>query len=503
MPRRCVALHNTMKKTILCLVATAALAAGAPPTTTPISEYWDTAFGWREAPLPETHVPASLHHGMPAKHQISRRYMGVPTTAHLVRQTRRDDAAAHASRRFFPASPQRFMPYLDGIFVPGNTCAEPCEWVGKDALSTSAQWVKHRLSRIGLQYDLTLSYNYTGILPRPNRNRSDFSSFNNCLTGKWFLYRNPRGSHGLFLSYEADWGIGTNFNERRRSAQSSIGSLSNPQGSLRGGKGVFLPELALGWSGLNGRWVMMAGTLDTSNYLDQNAYTGSWAGGLMNQSFGYNPCLPLMWNNWGYLTAWQPTRDFYAMYATTGTSAGVNQNPLTRISSSNWVHIAELGFIHEDSLGLGPGTYRLQFTLTEHEGRSGCGGAINFQQQLGRSSHLGFFTRCGYMDPDAAAITGVKAAATAGLVLQAPFRSSGWGSRSNAEQVYLGFLWQRPAATENPAKHHDEYGLELGTVLQLTPTFFLQPDLQYIFNPIHSTGRDGALVFQLQGVLKF
>ena len=38
---------------------------------------------------------------------------------------------------------------------------------------------------------------------------------------------------------------------------------------------------------------------------------------------------------------------------------------------------------------------------------------------------------------------------------------------------------------------------------QVTPTFFLQPDVQYIFNPVHATDKDGAFVLQMQGVFKF
>ena len=107
------------------------------------------------------------------------------------------------------------------------------------------------------------------------------------------------------------------------------------------------------------------------------------------------------------------------------------------------------------------------------------------------------------MDQDAARLTGVKCAATAGLVLQAPFTQSGWGSRSNNENLSFGFLWQRAASSEKPMKNKDEYGLELSTVVQVTPTFFLQPDLQYIFNPVHGTDKDGAFVMQMQGVFKF
>jgi carbohydrate-selective porin OprB len=64
-------------------------------------------------------------------------------------------------------------------------------------------------------------------------------------------------------------------------------------------------------------------------------------------------------------------------------------------------------------------------------------------------------------------------------------------------------MWLRPADSVQPQRNHDEYGLELSAVIQVTPTFFLQPDVQYIFNPVSQTDRGGEFVFQLQGVFKF
>jgi porin len=46
--------------------------------------------------------------------------------------------------------------------------------------------------------------------------------------------------------------------------------------------------------------------------------------------------------------------------------------------------------------------------------------------------------------------------------------------------------------------HQDEYGLELGYVLQLTPTIKLQPDLQVVWNRAHNPDSGPATVFQLQ-----
>ena len=495
-----------MKAKSLCYMLAATTVAGSAGAQQ-ASGYMDTAWGWEPAFLEIVEVPVSLQRGLTPQEQMARRHAGVPTRQHLLHQNRnRDEDTSKgpcSGWRFMPATPQKFMPYLDSLFVPGNTCAEPCEWMNQDLVSTGAQRLKTALSRYGFQYDLTASYNYTAIHPKPHGHRSEFSAFNWMMTGTWFLAKDCDNSQGVFLTFEADWGTGTNFTERRSSASRSLGSLSNPQGSLRGGNGVTLPQLALGYSGFDGKWVAMAGTLDLSNYLDQNAYASSWAGGLMNQSFGSNPCLPLTWANLGFMTAWQPCNSFYAMYATTSTNTGLNQNPFNDLSSNYWAHIGEIGFIREDVLGMGPGTYRLQYTITEHGGKTGTGGGINIQQQLGKNSNVGFFTRAGFMDQDAASMTGVKCAATAGLMLRAPFTNSGWGSCSNYENISFGFLWQRAATSEKPYEHKDEYGLELSTVVQVTPTFFLQPDVQYIFNPVHATDKDGAFVLQMQGVFKF
>lgn len=471
-------------------------------------QYLETMFGWDPFTQSEKQVSGSLRKGLRAEEQQPRRYAGVPTHESVLRRsTPAGDSSGKTPPcrgwRFFPSAPPRYMPYLDSIFVPGNTCAEPCDIIPEDSISTAAQRTKAALSRIGLQYNLTLSANYTGLPQRLSGRQRDFMAFNNMANVVWFLAKDCDDSQGVFLSLEADWGQGVNYSERSRSAQRSIGSLSNPQGCSRGGKGVFIPNLALGYSGFDGHWLGMVGTIDTTDFLDQNAYSASWSGNLMNESFNFNPCLPLEWSNWGYLTAWQPTKNFYTMYATTGCNGEINHNPFPFISSRAWVHIGELGLITEDFLGLGPGLYRFQYTTTRYKGETGSGAAINFQQKLGKDSRLGFFTRCGVMDEDAATVNDVRACATFGFVLQAPFRARGWGSRANSDQVALGFLWERAARSAKPYTHKDEYGVELSAVMQITPTFFIQPDVQYIFNPVYESRHDGTLVLQVQGVFKF
>lgn len=497
-----------MKTTPLYPLLAAALCAAPAAQAQYPWQYLETMFGWNPFTQNSSQVSGSLSKSLRAEQQQPRRYAGVPTHESVLRRsTPARDLSGKTPPcrgwRFFPSAPPRYMPYLDSIFVPGNTCAEPCDIIPEDGISTAAQRLKTELSHIGLQYNLTLSANYTGLPQRFSGGRRDFPATNNVANITWFLAKDCDDSQGLFLSLEADWGQGVGYSERHRSAQGSIGSLSNPQGSVRGGHGVFIPNLALGYSAFNGQWVGMVGTIDTTDFLDQNAYSASWSGNLMNEAFNFNPCLPLEWSNWGYLTAWQPTKNFYTMYATTGCNGKINHNPFPYISSNAWVHIGEIGLITEDFLGLGPGLYRFQYTTTRYKRQNGSGAALNFQQQLGKESRLGFFTRCGILDEDAATVSNVRACTTFGFVLQAPFRSRGWGSRANSDQVALGFLWERAARSTKPYEHKDEYGLELSAVMQMTPTFFIQPDIQYIFNPVHETQRSGALVLQVQGVFKF
>ncbi len=403
-----------------------------------------------------------------------------------------------------PNTPQKLMPYLEGIFTMPATCLEPSLLGATDPISEAAQAVKGMAADIGWHYYLTFSFNYANLTPSTSGMKSDFVSSNNEFWGTWTLAKSADNKQGIFLMMEADWGEGFGFNQNTEGIQQSLGSQSNPVSATRGGEGVFIPSLSLGYSGWDGKFVAMMGTLDTSNFLDQNRYSANWSGNLLNLSFNYNPCLPLLWGNWGYMTAWQPLKSFYALYATTGSNGAIGHNPFQYISDDYWVHLAELGYVQDDMMGWGPGTYRFIYTITREAKKDGVGAAINIEQQLGKNNPLGFFTRAGYMDDDAAQVTGVKAAVTCGFVLDAPFTQSGWGSQDNNDQLALGLLWQRAAESEEPYANKDEYGVELSAVIQVTPTFFIQPDVQYIFNPVHATnGRSGAFVFQVETSFRF
>jgi carbohydrate-selective porin OprB len=70
-------------------------------------------------------------------------------------------------------------------------------------------------------------------------------------------------------------------------------------------------------------------------------------------------------------------------------------------------------------------------------------------------------------------------------------------SRKN-DTAGIGFVWSPPSGSSSPADYRNEYVLEAGYVLQLTPFARLQPDLQFVWNPANNPNADRALVFQLQ-----
>ena len=108
-----------MKATSLCYMLAATTVAGQAGAQTS-SQYLDTAFGWQ----PEFIEIIAVGPIDPQTH-LARRHTGVPTSDAVVQQPRNRDEDQSKTRchgwRFMPATPQKFMPYLDSLFVPGNT----------------------------------------------------------------------------------------------------------------------------------------------------------------------------------------------------------------------------------------------------------------------------------------------------------------------------------------------------------------------------------------------
>lgn len=463
--------------------------------------YLNTRHGFDPHTVSLEESSKSLKKGLSPEDQIMSRRKGVATPGEVSSQNGRARMGTENDRiQFFPAQPLGFMPYLDGVYVFGNTCAQPGALIDEDPLSTAAQKIKKDLSKIGISYFLQHGFSYTNAARHlPAGGRRDFATYNTSLLANITLYRDSRTKNGLFLATEFNYGHGFGFNESKTTPSSSIGALQNTTGYYQGSP-AHLGNVSLGYSAFGGKLMVMAGQLDTTNYLDHNAYAGAHSNQLNNNSFVNNPVLPLSYATWGYHVAFQPNKSFYMMATSTSNNGLVNHNPFNYISSNNWTNMLELGWITEDLAGWGPGTYRLQPFHTTSAGKDGYGIACNIQQQLGKGSTMGWFLRGGWASDDAASITGVQSSLATGFAWEAPFSSKGLFRFANDGYLGLGFVWLKAAESGGRRENNNEYGVELTYTMQVTPTMTLQPDLQIIRDPINGKSGQTNVVLQIQNI---
>lgn len=472
----------------LCLVLTSISPTVADSVDS--TNYLHSERGLRAYHLKEAELSDSLKKAMSPHLQSSSRTAGSPTHT-LIRKQNEHIAQ---TRNWFSSKPLKMMPYLDSVFVFGNTCVQPNALMKDDGISTFAQRIKSNLSQYGFTYSLQYGVNYTGLTGAHLHGRKDFFSHNGSLLSNLTIYRNEAGG-GLFLATEFDFGNGFHFNEDSESPSKTLGSLQNPTSSFQG-PDPHISNLSLAWVSNDSKLLIMGGQLDTSNYLDHNSYSNSHYNNLTNSVFTNNPVLPLTDNSLGMLVAWQPTKNFYLMATSAANNVSQNQNPFKYFSHSNWSSMLELGICSDDTCGLGSGVYRLQPFLNTCNNETGVGIGLNIQQQLGKQSHLGWFLRAGIADTQAANLTGVRSSISTGLVWLSPFSGT---NASNDGYLGLGFLWQQANKNLNYT-NKNEYGVELTYVVQVTPTLTIQPDIQLIHNPIYGKKGQTNLVFQIQKI---
>jgi porin len=267
--------------------------------------------------------------------------------------------------------------------------------------------------------------------------------------------------------------------------------------------GIRVPELAWQQSFRDGEVVVVAGMVDQSNYLDANSYANNGRGQFLNLALINSMVVPLPAYNLGLNLQWQPSPEWYG---TIGGSAGYGHAgvlPWTHFAWDNWNLMGEFGYAPRDFLGLGRGVYRVQPFVGQAEGnpaRAGFG--LNFQQQLGRESPFGWFGRYGrggserFRSEAGQPNTGIQVGT--GFVMKGPLEYAGLFPSRSQDVAGVGMVWSHPSSAAESLYHADEFVLELGYVLQLTPTMKLQPDFQTVWNPAHNPDPGPAAVFQLQ-----
>lgn len=470
-----------------------------PQTTDPSeSEYYNNGFGWKTEALHREDVSPSLSHALPAREQMLKRVRGVSTSEETMRLHHPNEE--DMKWEVCSSKPLHFMPYLDGLYVFGNTCVEPGAVIEEDNMSTAAQRLKSELAHYGITYAINHGFGYSGVVGQlvTGQHRRNFPVYNFNIQSNITLLRQGTSGEGLFLATDLVYGPGFGFKQQTLNPSTVMGSSQNPEGWYNYGNAYF-QNFSLGYATCGGKLMLMVGQIDMSNYVDTNAYCAPFD----NDSIENNAVLPLANCGWGYQVAWQPTKSFYLLATSTSNNTPYRHNPFDYISSHHQTTILELGLISKDVAGLGPGTYRFQPFFETSPGHDGGGISTNFQQQLGKNSTLGWYFRGGWADNNAATLTGIQASMATGILWMTPYsKSSSCRILRSANNgcMGVGFVFQRGAPSNGPFGNRNEYGLELSYTLQMTPTMVIKPDLQIIQNPINGKHGQTNLVLQVHNV---
>ena len=314
--------------------------------------------------------------------------------------------------------------------------------------------------------------------------------------GKWAITEVTEQGRAGWLSTEANIQLGLSPSSRVQSPQANLRTVVNPLATVFGPNGIWISELAWQESLADGKVVMLAGMLDQGNYLDANSYANNSQGQFLNSAFVNSLVLPLPYNNLGLNLQFQPDERWYVMFGTGANNQPAGHSPFDNLSFDNWSYLLEFGLTPKDVLGLGPGVYRLQPFIATVDGVTQAGVGLNAQQKLGLDSPFGWFGRFG-VGGTHVTIEGAAAQVATGFVMEAPLKHLGLFRNLN-DYLGAGFVWSRPSAVLGPAARENEYGLEAGYVIQLTPLSSLQPDLQVIWNPAGNPDAARNVVFQLQ-----
>ena len=401
---------------------------------------------------------------------------------------------------FFPPAPPRLMPYLYSNDELGNTAVAPGALIDVAPFERKVQGAKYWLSGYGLRYALQQTFTYASMSDGVSGS-SSLGNYNLHLPVKWSVF-DARGSAGTagWLSAEIGYQTAIGSSGPTQTAQTNLGTITNPTGFWSTHSGFGVPELAWQQSFDAGHVVLLAGVVDQGNYLDTNAYANNGRGQFINSALINSMVLPLPAYNYAVNLQWQPSHDWYTLLGYSVGNASAGQSPGTNFSWESWSLEWEVGYAPSDVFGLGPGVYRIQPFLARNGTVQG-GLGFNLQQQLGPNSPFGWFGRFGFGGSQVSG--GAKAQVGTGFVMQAPLKYAGLVSQLSNDLLGAGFVWSQPSATTQTVYHENEYVLETFYTLQLSPMSQLQPDLQIVWNPAFNPNPGPAVVFQFQFLLQW
>jgi porin len=440
--------------------------------------------------------------GMGVKSQVPTPARGgsVPESVLQRQQESREGKKAFT---FFPSYQPRLMPYLASQDAHGNTAIKPGPLLPASPLDVAVQQGKYWVSEAGLRYSLQQSLTWVSMTD-VMKGANNLGYYTLSYQAKWAVFDAPAGGAAGWISTKISAKTGLGSAGETQSAARNLGSVTDPTGIWSKVNGVRIPELAWQQSLRDGELVLVAGMVNQGDYFDGNSYANSGRGQFLNSALIDTMVVPLTGYNFGLNLQWQPADEWYGMIGSSVGNGRAGYVPWTDFSWDNWSLLAEFGYAPRDLLGLGPGVYRIQPFVGQAEGNPAQGGfGLNFQQQLGRHSPFGWFGRYGRGGSERFLSASTELANTGaqvgtGFVMKGPLEYVGLFPSRGHDGAGIGFVWSRPNAADQPLYHQDEFVLEAGYVLQLTPTAKLQPDLQIVWNPAHNPDPGPATVFQLQ-----
>jgi len=477
---------------IAALVASALSAAATEPASSnaPPGEVLLTDSLGRAVHVPTNELPRELlpPGGLSRQIPVPTRGAQMPEAVQQRVQQSRESAG---ELQWFPATQPRMMPYLASNDEYGNTAIRPGALIPFTPLDQFPQQAKYWLSEIGLRYSLKQTATFVSMSDvMQGADTLGFYTFD--FAGKWAVIDSVGTAGWITFQVEEQSGLGAagTFQD----AGSNLGTTADPTGFYSSHNGWRIPELGWQQSLCDGELVIVAGMISQGNYFDANSYANDGRGQFMNAALIDTMVMPLPHFNFAANIQWQPVNEWYAMVGSSVGNASDGETPWTDLSSKDWTVLGETGYAPDNFLGMGPGIYRVQPFLAASGGWTQGGLGLNFQQQLGKQSPLGWFGRYGFGGAHVA--NGAKEQIGTGFAWRGPFEHLLVGRQSN-DYLGVGFVWSQPAATTKPVIHENECVLETTYAMQLTPTTKLQPDLQVLWNPTFNPAAS-AVVFQLQ-----
>jgi porin len=396
--------------------------------------------------------------------------------------------------RWFPADIPQLMPYLAASNQVGGSCLQTGALIASDPISDAAQAVKTELAKYGVNYAIWQAYNFSAmsnVLPGRSHTLNEYGV--QALTRTNVFTSDELTGTSAWFVLGANAGIGLGVDANAQSPQLNVGANGQTLGDWYGDN-IYLTQCMWQQSFFDGHLLAMVGMMDPEFVCDLNTFSNNPYNQLLNNEFINQATMPWTCQSLGVCLQWQPNESFYAIWALAQNNLPPGGDAFAMLSANDMTTMFELGFIDPEFLGMGRGVLRIEPYAANVDGHGGFGCDFNVEQQLWKEGPLGFFARAGFGNRDVTIIQNARTQVSGGLVLA--------GKNDDvfmkSDQAYLGAAMYWLEAASTTAAHPQEWGFELTYTYQLTPTLTIQPDLQFVLNPLNNTASDHATVFTIQ-----